>query len=66
MNLDQIVPKVSSPDCGNGAGTNKHSIQNNDMPVLSLAGCYDEVQVRMADQAMYHQGRQSVFVGGRL
>jgi hypothetical protein len=24
------------------------------------------VQVRMADQAMYHQGDQSVFVGGRL
>ena len=23
-------------------------------------------QVRMADQAMYHQGNQSVFVGGRL
>ena len=25
-----------------------------------------EMQVRMADQAMYHQGNQSVFVGGRL
>ena len=25
-----------------------------------------ELQVRMADQAMYHQGNQSVFVGGRL
>ena len=24
------------------------------------------MQVRMADQAMYHQGDQSVFVGGRL
>ena len=24
------------------------------------------MQVRMADQAMYHQGNQSVFVGGRL
>ena len=23
-------------------------------------------QARMADQAMYHQGNQSVFVGGRL
>ena len=37
--------------------------------VLSLAPCYFgkfELQVRMADQAMYHQGSQSVFVGGRL
>ena len=37
--------------------------------VLSLAPCYSgkfELQVRMADQAMYHQGNQSVFVGGRL
>ena len=25
-----------------------------------------KMQVRMADQAMYHQGNQSVFVGGRL
>ena len=25
-----------------------------------------KLQVRMADQAMYHQGNQSVFVGGRL
>ena len=25
-----------------------------------------DMQVRMADQAMYHQGRQSVLVGGRL
>ena len=24
------------------------------------------MQVRMADQAMYHQGNQSVFVSGRL
>ena len=24
-----------------------------------------EMQVRMADQAMYHQGNRSVFVGGR-
>ena len=40
------------------------------MPVLSLAGCYVQrnktEQVRVADQAMYHQGNQSVFVGGRL
>ena len=26
----------------------------------------EKVQVRMAEQAMYHQGNQSVFVGGRL
>ena len=41
----------------------------NDMPVLGLAGRHWrklEMQVRMADQAMYHQGNQSVFVGGRL
>ena len=39
------------------------------MPVLGLAGLtrkLEKVQVRMADQAMYHQGNQSVFVGGRL
>ena len=41
----------------------------NDMPVLGLAGRHWrklEMQVRLADQAMYHQGNQSVFVGGRL
>ena len=36
--------------------------------VLGLASCHnsEKVQVRMADQAMYHHGNQSVFVGGRL
>ena len=36
--------------------------------VLGLAPCHcsEKAQVRMADQAMYHQGNQSVFVGGRL
>ena len=36
--------------------------------VISLASCHNsqKLQVRMADQAMYHKGNQSVFVGGRL
>ena len=42
----------------------------NECPVVGLAGCHrrkiGKWQVRMADQAMYHQGNQSVFVGGRL
>ena len=33
---------------------------------LSLFPFQKNWQVRMADQAMYHQGNQSVFVGGRL
>ena len=39
----------------------------NTIPVLGLAGRHEQrnlkKQVRMADQAMYHQGNQSVFVG---
>ena len=54
------------PDCDNSA---EIETVLNDMPVLGLAGRHWrklEMQVRMADQAMYHQGNQSVFVGGRL
>ena len=38
------------------------------MVVFGLATSHSQEmkQVRMADQAMYHQGNQSVFVGGRL
>ena len=32
----------------------------------AIDGKIGKLQVRMADQAMYHQGNQSVFVGGRL
>ena len=61
----QIWSKVI-PDCDNSAVKRKFKWTTWRFLGWASSHFWKNWQVRMADQAMYHQGNQSVFVGGRL